>query len=163
MNAVGHSFSRCLNGLLKHRFGTGGRPLGSPGRLCSAASGIQLVGGPREGAVGHCTTVGTPRGCGSGREECWSFVEIAVAGMWSLTPPPIREARSEITRDFPGSTQVSAKPRSPIPVARRGGRKEEALCQSLAGVPPLALRGYAVGYSGVMALTAPCGGLMGWR
>ena len=115
MNAVGHAFSRHLYGLLKYRFGTGGRPLGSPGRLCSAASGIQLVGGPREGAVGHCTKVGTPRGCGSGREECWSFVEIAVAGMWNLTPPPIREARSEITRDFPGSPQVSAKlRRSPV-------------------------------------------------
>ena len=112
-------FSRCRCGLLKYRFGTGGRPLGSPGRLCSAASGIQLAGRPREGAVGHCTTVGTPRRCGSGREECWSFVEIAVAGMWSLTPPSIREACSEIPRDFPGSPQVSAKlrrrPVRPLP------------------------------------------------
>ena len=45
----------------------------------------------------------------------------------------------------------------------RGARREEAICQSPPGVLPLILRGYAVGYSGVMALTAPRGGSMGWR
>ena len=48
------------------------------------------------------------------------------------------------------------------PHTKSHSRSEEAKCQSLPGVLPLAFRGYAAGYSGVMELAAPRGVLMGW-